>query len=73
MKKYLESELDVEFCDAGPWRSYRLYTSGRYVQDFIDNASIEEIDKHGGTLQTYELNKASDEVLQAAIKIILKQ
>lgn len=73
MKKYLESELNVEFTDEGPWRSYRLYTSGRYIQDFIDNASIEEIDKDGGTLRTYELDKSSDEVLQAAIKIILKQ
>ena len=52
-------DLEVDYRDSGPWRSYELSTYGNTVQELIDNATISEIDQNGGEITCYGYGDAS--------------
>lgn len=62
--------LPVDFADAGPWRSYELYTEGNSLVELLGNATVTEVDQDGGELNCYEIGDASNEVAAAAINEI---
>lgn len=81
-KYSIDTELGIEYQDAGPWRSYHLYASGDSIQELIEDSSISEIDQDGGELDCYGINETyknnfgmeiqlcDDYVRQVAVKAI---
>ena len=61
-----ESDLGVDYQDAGPWRSYGLESSGETIEELINNATIYETDQDGGELDCYSINDAESNVHKAA-------
>ena len=70
-KYHIDTEIGIDFADAGPWRSYHLDTSGDSFNEMIQNATVSEIDQDGGELDCYELRQASDEIETACLRLIL--
>jgi hypothetical protein len=73
---YMESnsidnvDLGVEHQDSGQFRSYELSTHGASEEEMIKNATVSEVDQDGGEIKSYGLDKASNEVEAAAMKLI---
>lgn len=61
-----ESDLGVDYQDAGPWRSYGLESHGETIEELFENAYVYEIDQDGGELNHYHIEDASTEVYKAA-------
>jgi hypothetical protein len=66
----IQSELGVDYQDAGPWRSYEMYANGVTREELFADAVITEVDQDGSELATYGILDASNEVADAAEKII---
>lgn len=63
-------DLGIDYQDIGPWRSYILTTSGDSLEECLNEAIIEEVDQDGGTLRSYSLDQANQDVyIPAADKI----
>jgi hypothetical protein len=72
-KYYIETEIGIDFADAGPWRSYHLDACGDSFQELVDSATVSEIDQDGGELDCYELRQASSEIETAVLRLILNK
>jgi hypothetical protein len=59
-KYSVSTDLPISYADEGRWRSYHLETCGDSFDEMLDNSSIEEIDKDGGTINSYSLSEAND-------------
>lgn len=70
MKYNIDTELGVDWCDEGPWRSFHLTASGNTPLELIDDAVIEAIDQDGGTLGTYTIDEYSQDTEAAALREI---
>jgi hypothetical protein len=66
----IDTTLDVQYRDIGPWRSYQLYTTGDSLDEMIKNATVSEIDQDGGDLDTYELNDCTTKVELECLELI---
>jgi len=69
----IDTELGVNFADAGVWRSYHLETSGDSFNEMVQNATVSEVDQDGGTIDAYSISDAVSQVEAAALGLILKQ
>lgn len=67
----IDTEMGIDFADAGPWRSYHLETSGDSFNEMVENATVSEVDQDGGTIDAYGLSDASSEVENACLRLIL--
>lgn len=65
-------DLDIDYRDDGPWRSYELTTHGETVEQASDNASITEVDQDGGEIKTTGLDDCTDQVVMRAELAIVK-
>ncbi len=76
MQKYKysieDAEMQTEYCDAGPWRSYRLDTHGNSLHECLVNATITAVDQDGGELYTESLVACGDPLWSEAEKKINK-
>ena len=53
-----DMDMDIDFNDAGPWRSYSLTTFGDNYDDLFDNSYVSETDSDGGEIRTYSLKSS---------------
>lgn len=67
----IDTDLGIDFADAGPWRSYQLETSGDTFTELVQNATVSEIDQDGGTLFAYGIDEAPSQVEAACLRMIL--
>lgn len=67
-KYSIDSDLGVNWQDAGQWRCYQIYSIGDSLKELYEEATISEIDQDGGEIDTYGLNECDSEVYTAAIK-----
>jgi len=66
----IDTDLGVEYRDAGPWRSYHLVARGNTESELLANASIAEIDQEGDDLDCYGIEDAPVAVEEAAYDVI---
>jgi hypothetical protein len=64
-------DLNIDYRDEGPWRSYSLYTFGDTFSEMLMNAAITEVDQDGGELSTYGLSDAPSDVQERVEQLIL--
>ena len=69
----IEVELDTEYLDEAPWRSFSLQTDGDTLEELIANASISETDQDGGEIRTYSLESAPNDVESEAMLVITRR
>lgn len=69
----IKTELNFEYRDAGPWRSYTMETYGIHHSDLLDNCMITEIDQDGGDIRSYDLFNAPHEIIKESLSIIEKE
>jgi len=62
--------LDIDYQDIPPWRSYYVEASGENFYEVIGSAVIVEIDQDGGELNHYDLKDAEKEVHNKAITVL---
>jgi hypothetical protein len=67
----IDTDLGIDFADAGQWRSYHIETSGDSFNEMVDNATVSEIDQDGGTIDAYGLGDAPSQVETACLKMIM--
>lgn len=65
-----ESDIGIEYQDAGPWRSYGLESSGETIEELFENATIYETDQDGGEIDSYSIDDAEVEVYRVANKFL---
>lgn len=71
MSRYnIDTELGVDWCDEGPWRSFRLSAAGNTPMELIDDAVVEAVDQDGGTIDCYGIGEYSSEVEAASLREI---
>lgn len=68
----VDTDLGIDWQDAGPWRSFRLYSEGSTFDELRANAWIEEVDQDGGTLRDYGLDKAEYAVAREAVSVLTR-
>ena len=66
----VDVELPTEYRDSGQWRSYRLTSFGRTLQQLVREAAIEEVDQDGGTIAYYGLEDAPRDVEKDAVLVL---
>lgn len=66
----IDKDLGIEWRDSGVWRSYRLTSNGECSDELLANATVEELDQDGGSLNCYGYEDASGEVATAVEKAI---
>lgn len=69
-KYQIDQEMNLDYQDAPPWRSYHLSSDGDKFTDLITNATISEIDQDGGSLACYSIADAENRVADRARRII---
>lgn len=69
----IDTEVGIDFADAGQWRSYHLETSGDSFNEMVQNATVSEIDQDGGTIDAYELGNAPSQVEMRCLSMILEK
>jgi hypothetical protein len=69
---HIDEDLGIEWRDAGPWRSYHLTASGNNEEELFEDATIEEVDQDGGTLDCYGYNDCSGKLEEAVEEAIYK-
>jgi len=62
---HINTDIGLDYQDTPPWRSYTLETSGNTRSSLMSNAWIEEVDQDGGTIDSYDMESFSSEVLKA--------
>jgi len=67
----IDTDLGIDFADAGQWRSYQIETSGDSFNELVQNATVSEVDQDGGTIDAYGIDDASSEIETAALRLIL--
>ena len=69
---FIDTDLGIEYQDAGPWRSYHLVAQGATYQELLDDAVIAEVDQDGGDLRYYGLRDeyGDDEAKSVALRVI---
>lgn len=70
MKYYkINTDLGIDYQDAGPWRSYVLTAQGTTFKELLKDATIEEVDQDGGTLNYYGIEDApTNKIREVATK-----
>jgi hypothetical protein len=66
----IDTDLDIEYRDNGPWRSYELQTHGDTRLELIENVTIAEVDQDGGELDCYGFDDASNEIQHKILVVI---
>lgn len=66
----IESNLEIDYRDVPPWRSFEVSARGNSVSEMLVDATISEIDQDGGEIRSYGLEDASNEVSQRAESLI---
>lgn len=69
----IETTLDSDFQDSGPFRSYELIARGNSIEELLKDAWIFEIDQDGGECSDYELSKATNRLYDLANRIIVRE
>lgn len=64
------NDLEIEYRDIGPWRSYSMETNGETITELAENACISETDQDGGEIRTYALDDAPNDVFTKCMEII---
>ena len=67
----IDTEIGIDFADAGPWRSYHLETSGDSFNEMVENATVSEVDQDGGTIDAYSLGDASSQIEIECLRMII--
>ncbi len=67
----VDTNLDTDYQDEGPWRSYTLSAYGDSLEELIADACISEVDQDGGELNTYSLEDAPNDVSDEANVILM--
>lgn len=67
----IDTDIGIDFADAGPWRSYHLETTGDSFNEMVQNATVSEIDQDGGELDTYSIEQASSQIEMECLRMIL--
>lgn len=70
---YIDTDLVVEFRDAGVWRSYNMTAEGRTYEELEDSVTIAEIDRDGGELACYGLDEAPNDVYDAVMRVLMNE
>lgn len=71
-KYSVDTDLGIDWQDAGPWRSYQLTASGDNLSALLKDAYISEIDQDGGDLDNYSLKNCDGEVWEKSVKLLEK-
>lgn len=66
----IHQELDIEYQDEGPWRSYAFSTYGETYEELIENVSVLETDQDGGELDCYSFENSSNKIQDMIEKLI---
>lgn len=69
--KSYDGDLGVDYEDSGPWRSYNLAGQGETLKEFLEDATISEVNQNGGELACYGIEDAPRSVEREAIKVIM--
>lgn len=70
VKFSIDTDLSIDYQDAGPWRGYQLTAQGNTPMQFRHSATISEIDQDGGELASYEISDAPNSVQDKALKVL---
>ena len=72
MKYKMSGDVGVDYADCGQWRSYEIEGRGNTIEEFMEDVYISEIDQDGGELDTYALEDAPNEVIDAVERYITR-
>jgi hypothetical protein len=50
-----DEDLLLSYQDAGPWRSYQIYSWGDNLTELLDNCGISEVGQDGDSINCYGL------------------
>ena len=69
---HIDEELDVDYDGDGGFHTYHVVGEGSTEEDFYKDAGVFEINQDGGEGRGYPLSKASNAVIDAALKLFNK-
>ena len=64
-KYSIDEDIGVEWADEGLWRSYQVIGQGDTLGELYGSLGIAEIGQDGDTIDYYEVNEATDEIIDA--------
>lgn len=63
--------MDIDYQDAGPWRSYEMTATGDTFEEMCEDATITEVDQDGGEIASYSISDASTKVVKRGEAMIM--
>lgn len=72
MKYHIDQDMNIDYQDEGPWRSYQLSGEGDTLAEFMSSLAVSEIDEDGAELGTTDLIGMGPSFYRVALEMLSK-